>query len=90
MHAIVIVTSSAFDKKLEIYKNLENKLEIYKKSRKLTRNLQKISKIDSKFIVILNLKMNSKISTFVTGRWTMVDELNIAILRNYMCEINTN
>ena len=31
---VLIVTSSAINKKLEIYKNLEINLEIYKKSRK--------------------------------------------------------
>ena len=60
----LIVTSCAIDKKLEIdKKKLENKLEIDKNS-KLNSKLTKISKINSKFIAILNSKINSKFSSF--------------------------
>ena len=62
---LFILTSSVIDKKLEIDK----------KTSKLNSKLTKISKINSKFIAILNSKINSKFSSFSS----MVDELNIAL-----------
>ena len=50
------------------------KLEICKKNSKFT----KISKINSKFIAILNSKINSKFSSFLS----MVDEVNISKTHN--------
>ena len=73
---LVILTSSAIDKKLEIdKKKLENKLEIYKNLEFKLEIYKKISNLNSKFIAILNSKINSKFSSFLS----MIDEVNISI-----------
>ena len=45
---ISIVTSSDIDKKLEIYKNLENKLEIYKKNLEIKLEIYSYFKLENK------------------------------------------
>ena len=63
---VVILTSSAINKKLEIDK----------KNSKINSKFTKISKLNSKFIAILNSKINSKFSRFLS----MVDEVHIGAI----------
>ena len=48
---MLIVTSSAIDKKLEIYKNLENKLEIYKKNLEIKLEIYSYFKLENKLAI---------------------------------------
>ena len=89
-----IVTSSATDKKLEIDKELENKLEINKnleikleidKNLEIKLEIYKNLEINSKFIAILNSKINSKFSSFLS----MVDEVNIRKVCDTKCFTST-
>ena len=72
--AYLIVTSSVIDKKLEIDKKPRNYTRNLQKISKLNSKFTIISKINSKFIAILNSKMNSKFLSFLS----MVDELDIS------------